>query len=283
MSAIIFLCCALALLAGSALAIGLWHRRHPGLAAHSVRQWWVARGWTWTRPGYLTLHLVLGLAAAAAMLALFAAISDRVADGAAITRFDVQFDNRLHAMATPFGLRIATAISLVGGPGAMALLGIAGAVYLFVRVRDRVLFLGWVIAIGGGGLLDWVLKTTFHRPRPMFADPFAHGYGFSFPSGHSMGSVIGLGMLAYLIVRHLRHESPRVAIIALAGVLCAAIGVSRLYLGVHFPSDVLGGFAAGLMWLATCISGLEIVQDRELGTGSLSHVRTGAPTARAGP
>ena len=144
----------------------------------------------------------------------------------------------------------------------MMVLGVAGAAYLYFRRHDRELFLGWLAAIIGGGALDWALKTIFHRPRPLFADPIAHGYGFSFPSGHSMGSLIGFGMLAYVLTRSQRGRDARYVIYACAALLVASIGLSRLYLGVHFPSDVLAGFAAGIMWLAACLSGVEIARRR---------------------
>ena len=167
---IFFLSIAAAFILVVAVRVALRHRRNPDAAPHAVRCWWTNRGWRWSRPTYLTVHLAAGLLVSAAMLALLAQIGDWVTEGPAITRFDVQFDNRLHAMATPFGLRVARTLSLIGGPPARAGLGVIGAVLLFFRSRDRLPFAGWVAAIVGGGLLDWVLKTTFHRPRPMFAD-----------------------------------------------------------------------------------------------------------------
>ena len=269
-----------AAIATGAACLVAWHRHHPSLAHHRVRQWWTARGWAWSVHAYLTLHLAIGLLITSATLVAFATLGDLVADQAAITRFDVQFDATLHAMATPVGIRIATALSLIGGPSAMALLGLAGALYLaFVR-RDRTLLLGWLFAIGGGGLLDWILKTSFHRPRPLFADPIAHGYGFSFPSGHSMGSLIGFGMLAFIVTRGRHGISFRVAAATIALLLALAVGASRLYLGVHFPSDVLGGFAAGVMWLTACISGIEIACDRSA-PADMSSERDAASLARA--
>ena len=77
-------------------------------------------------------------------------------------------------------------------------------------------------------------------------------------------------MLAYVIVRHLHREASKAVVVAMAVLLTGAVGVSRLYLGVHFPSDVLGGFAAGLMWLAACTSGLEIVRERDRSTPIVS-------------
>lgn len=251
-----------------------WFRTHPRSVRAHARAWWTKHGWHWSPPAYLTLHVAIGLAATLAALAGFAQLADWVSDKAAITRFDVHFDDALHAGATPTGIAVAKALSLIGGPVSMALLGLAGTVYYAVR-RERTMLVGWMLAFGGGGLLDLALKTFFHRPRPMFADPIAHGYGYSFPSGHSMGSLIGFGMLAYLVMRAERRPAPRALVATAAALLVLAIGASRLYLGVHFPSDVLGGFTAGVMWLGACISGLEIATPRPAADSSA------APPSRA--
>ena len=101
----------------------------------------------------------------------------------------------------------------------------------------------------------------------MWGLPLLTARGWSFPSGHAMGSLVAYGMLAYLLLRetHLgRHQ--RMLVIISAALLVLLIGLSRLYLGVHYFSDVIGGYAAGVVWLAACISGLEIVRRRPLGT-----------------
>lgn len=75
-----------------------------------------------------------------------------------------------------------------------------------------------------------------------------------------MGSLIAYGMLAYLLVRDAKRRRPRMAIVAGAVLLVLLIGLSRMYLGVHYLSDVLGGYAAGVVWLAACITGLEVAR-----------------------
>src|SRR5258708_35319200 len=86
---------------------------------------------------------------------------------------------------------------------------------------------------------------------------------FSFPSGHAMGSMIGYGMLIWtlFVIWHPRHTW-KVVIYLLAGLLVVAIGLSRIFLGVHYPSDVVGGWAAALAWLAVCITGVNVARHR---------------------
>ena len=233
-----------------------WHRKHPDTLRRKAHEWWSHTGLHWSPPAYLTVQLLISLGATIAGLALFALLADAVTDQAAITRLDLSFDNRIHAQASGLGVSIARAVSAIGGPVAMAVLMVAGAIYLLVR-REKLLLYGWLVAFIGGGALDWALKTIFRRNRPSFPDPFIHMLGYSFPSGHSMGSLIGYGMLAYLVAHSVRRRGIDLLVAACAGVLVLAIGFSRLYLGAHYLSDVLAGFAAGIVWLAANIIALE--------------------------
>ncbi len=240
-------------------AFGRWwksHRKHPDTLRRKARELWTYTGLHWSPPAYLTVQLVISLGATIAGLAVFALLADAVSDQAAITRLDLSVDNSLHAHASPLGVKIATVVSALGGPVAMAALMVAGAIYLLVR-REKLLLYGWLVAFIGGGALDWALKTIFRRNRPSFPDPFIHVLGYSFPSGHSMGSLIGYGMLAYVVAHSVRRRGIDLLVAACAGVLVLAIGFSRLYLGAHYLSDVLAGFAAGMVWLAANILALE--------------------------
>jgi undecaprenyl-diphosphatase len=108
----------------------------------------------------------------------------------------------------------------------------------------------------------------FHRTRPTWDVPLLTARGWSFPSGHAMGSLVAYGMLAYLLVRDPKGRPPRMAIVAGAVTLVLLIGLSRMYLGVHYFSDVVGGYAAGMVWLAACITGLEVARRMPQGTDS---------------
>jgi membrane-associated phospholipid phosphatase len=155
--------------------------------------------------------------------------------------------NRLVA-AHPLAVQIATGISHAGGRGFLIPLVVLVIVALLIRRRPR---LALYLAVTGAGalVLDPSLKTLVGRLRPVVADPVAHGSGNSFPSGHALGSMIVYGMLTlvFLAVARGRWRGWFVAVMA---VLVAAIGVSRIALGVHFVSDVLAGWLLGAAWIS---------------------------------
>ena len=139
----------------------------------------------------------------------------------------------------------------LGGFGVLSLLTLASVGYLWLQGLQRIaLFV--LLAIGGGLLLTLALKSGFDRPRP---DLVSHGsmvYTSSFPSGHSMlAAVVYLTGGALLAVVHTARRV-RVFLIGCAVLATLLVGVSRVYLGVHWPSDVLAGWAAGAAWAAAC-------------------------------
>jgi len=151
-------------------------------------------------------------------------------------------------------------VSALGGGPAILVIGIGVGLLVALR-RHFLLLAGWLTALVGGALLDVGLKLAFRRPRPETAVDFLSTLSWSFPSGHTMGSLIAYGMLAYiLVVEFTGSPAGRRAAVLGCAVMALAVGISRLYLGVHYFSDVLGGFAAGGLWLTACISGLEVAR-----------------------
>jgi membrane-associated phospholipid phosphatase len=103
-----------------------------------------------------------------------------------------------------------------------------------------------------------VMKLGFRRERPFFADPLATESTFSFPSGHALVSLAVYGAIALLLARRISSHRRGALLLAATAIWVALIGFSRLYLGVHFLSDVLAGFAAGAAWLALLYLALEL-------------------------
>jgi len=166
----------------------------------------------------------------------------------------------MHRHITQAGIALAQAISHVGSPVAMTVLAFAGA-FTLLALGEWILLAGWVAAFSGASLIDRWLKLAVHRPRPVYAARLLPHPTWSFPSGHAMGSLVGYGMLAYLLVLANRGTPSRQrSIVILATSLVLVIGLSRLYLGVHYLSDVVGGYAAGLVWLAMCIALIELAR-----------------------
>ncbi|HEV7365944.1 MAG TPA: bifunctional DedA family/phosphatase PAP2 family protein [Gemmatimonadales bacterium] len=220
---------------------------------------WTFVGQRFSRTEYLGLHLTIGMALSLGALWLFGGISEDVIHHDPLTQFDLTVADLLHRQGTPALVKLAKAITFLGSPAFIAAWGLVVCLVL-LRQRRRVLLVGWVGALAGGALLDLALKLAFRRPRPVWESPYLAASGWSFPSGHAMGSLIAYGMLAYLLVLHLRSRSARLAVAAGAILLVLAIGFTRLFLGVHYFSDVMAGYAAGTVWLAVCVSGLEVLR-----------------------
>lgn len=238
------------------------NRRNPSTAASGSsapvrhldqrlpRSWqaWLAR--LRTAP-FVSLHLIAGLALCALFLWAFIAIAEDIPEKGSLVHLDLTVAAWLQMHGTEWGEAIFSVISWLGSPVLIAI-EIAVALWLLAR-RDWMRFWFWVATIGGGKLLELVLKLGFRRTRPVYASEFIHHQSWSFPSGHAMSSLIGYGLMAFLILPSVRGERRRRAIVIAAVALTAAIGYSRLYLGVHYLSDVVAGFLAGGLWLVICI------------------------------
>lgn len=129
-------------------------------------------------------------------------------------------------------------------------------IMLWQHKRWEALFL--LLALGGGMAFNLLLKWLYHRERPSI-HRLVEESGYSFPSGHSMAAFLFLGMMAMLLTLFVVSRAAKAVIILAAVVLILLVGISRIYLGVHYPSDVLAGFAAGGVWLVMCLLGLKIV------------------------
>lgn len=112
---------------------------------------------------------------------------------------------------------------------------------------------GLLICLLGGAALNELLKQVFERARPE-SFRVVGAWGYSFPSGHAMVSLCFYGMLAFLLARTIQSWGWRLFVIVSAGLFIFFIGISRIYLGVHYPSDVIAGYTAGATWLAFSIS-----------------------------
>jgi membrane-associated phospholipid phosphatase len=119
--------------------------------------------------------------------------------------------------------------------------------------------------LAGGEALDRLLKELFARPRPSFVDPLLLETSYSFPSGHAMMSLVAYRMLTYFAVLALRSWQACAALVFGTALLVLLIGFSRMYLGVHYFSDVIAGFAVGGVGLSTLITAMEIIRRRGLG------------------
>jgi membrane-associated phospholipid phosphatase len=222
---------------------------------------------------YLGLHLTIGLLSSLCLLLAFGVVAHSIRQDHYLIPFDQSLGMRLeeHRQASPRVRVMFIVITALGSVPAMTALALLIALLLLLR-RRWLLTLVWLIAPFGGGLLDMGLKGLFERERPPFRDRFIDETTKSFPSGHSMGSLICYGLLAYLLVLVVRRAWVRLLAVSGLSVLVLAIGFSRIYLGAHYVSDVVGGYAVGGVWLAACITAVETVRRRPRNASQESHV-----------
>jgi membrane-associated phospholipid phosphatase len=163
---------------------------------------------------------------------------------------------RLH---TPLLDRIMVAITSLGQPPLLLLNCLAWEIALLQSHRRRQATTFGIAAIGAIGLNYW-LKEIFVRTRPELWDRIIHVNHYSFPSGHAMVSMVVYGFMGYTLAQEFPQW--RNQILAATGILILAIGFSRLYLGVHWPTDVVVGYATGLVWLTACTINESLLEEQ---------------------
>jgi membrane-associated phospholipid phosphatase len=207
------------------------------------------------------LHLTLGLLVVAGCLWLFGGVAEDLLNNDPLVQFDQRVETILHERATPTLTAFLLVVTALGSLEVVGILGLIVAVIF--GVRRQWLSLGtWLAALVGGVVLNQLLKEVFARPRPYFEHPLVLETSYSFPSGHATMSLICYGMLAYFAVLALRTWRAKMAVVFGAAFLVLLIGFSRIYLGVHYFSDVIGGFASAGVWLSVLITGSETIRRR---------------------
>jgi undecaprenyl-diphosphatase len=204
--------------------------------------------------GSLGLYLLIGFVVLLLSAALFSEIASDVTANEFIVRFDLAVESAIHANTNPGLIQMMLIASLAGSQVIIIAAVVIGALFIWRHNWHDLLLL--VIAVGGEELINLAFKSAFNRPRPVFSDPITLANGFSFPSGHAMGSMVFYGLIAYFLMRRSKPILDRILIVLIGLLIIAIIGFSRIYLGLHYPSDVVGGYSAGLAWLAFTISGL---------------------------
>jgi undecaprenyl-diphosphatase len=203
--------------------------------------------------GLLGAHLAAGILVFATMTLILAEISEDVLSHEPLTVVDAQLSIWLHAHGSPWvtsAMRVATSF---GSTLMVTCIAVALALYLLWR-RHLYWLAALVLSVPGGALLNRLLKYACHRARPHFDNPILTLTGYSFPSGHTMMASVLYGVVAAYLCAHTPDWRWRLLIIVSAGVLITLVGFSRIYLGAHYLSDVLGAMAEGLAWLSLCLT-----------------------------
>jgi undecaprenyl-diphosphatase len=209
----------------------------------------------------LGLYLAVGLLACLLALQLFMQLARAVARDSVVLHLDHRVSAELIARAEPSGVAVFKLVSVLGAPAFLTALGVTVALVLLLA-RRTVWVVGWSVGMLGIWLLSLYLKAIFQRRRPTLY--FVTGQSWSCPSAHALGSIVAYTLLAYMLFR-LTADRRKEALVALAATVAVlAVGFSRIYLGAHYLSDVVGGFLVGGVWAAVCIGAMELVrQHRE--------------------
>ena len=196
----------------------------------------------------------IGLAACLLILLVLGWLFEEVLERESLA-FDTSWLLWLHQFSNPSLDSVMLRITQLGNPRFVVMVVVVSLGILWWR-RYRQEARMFAIACLGTAILNLGLKLTFSRTRPLLWPRLIPETDFSFPSGHAMGSLVLYGFLTYLLATYYPKLSK--VIYSLAVILIAAIGLSRLYLGVHWPTDIIAGYGVGFLWLTTCITMLKL-------------------------
>lgn len=217
------------------------------IAAH-VRGFWTALA------AFVTIGFLAGLAAAWAF-----AVLGRIVLGGATQSVDEAVLRWVATLRTPLLDQVALDITSLGNIAVLIVVVAVASVFLFMSRHRYSAYLLW-IAVAGEELISTLLKDAYGRARPSVVPLETAVMTASFPSGHAMASIVAYGAIALLVGRLAESRSMRRTTWAVAALAIALVGSSRIYLGVHYPSDVIGGFIAGFAWLAVLASSLSALK-----------------------
>jgi membrane-associated phospholipid phosphatase len=210
---------------------------------------------------YAPILLVVAVGGIAALVAgyLFVELAEQVGRStSSLVRADQTIHDWFgHERRPGLTALLRTATSIGGTGGLAAIVAVVVAVLLVRKERASAIFV--VVTAAGAGLLNTGLKMIFARARPDLASAIAVARWYSFPSGHAMSSFATFGALAYIALRQPWPWASRSAGLAVALTLVVLVGLSRVYLGVHWASDIAGGWSAGTVWLASAVVAFEML------------------------
>ena len=192
--------------------------------------------------------LIAGFVAAGAALILFAWLSSAVLEGG-VTRFDLSVRDAIHTWASPALTSVMRLVTELGEVYFLVSVGVLLVWRLAASGRRHAALL-LVLAVAGAEALDQILKVVFQRPRPPAFFGLAQPETYSFPSGHALVATVFYGVVAAVFAAREPSRGRRIALWTMAAVAAVVIGFSRVYLGVHHPSDVLAGYAGAVVWVA---------------------------------
>ena len=200
------------------------------------------------------VYIVVGLGGALLLLYLFSELTEDLLRNE-FSNLDNNFELWVHSFANPVLDFIFNVFTTIGGGWGMSILpGLAFLILAWKRHYFSAIMV--ILAVGGGLLINFVLKNLFQRPRPeLWESTFARPNSFSFPSGHATLSLCLFGILIWVFYHLLKSPRLKVELAILLVFTIIMVGLSRVYFGVHYPTDVVGGYLSGGFWLTLLVSG----------------------------
>ncbi len=206
--------------------------------------------------GYLGLHLTVGMLLIILTCWSFGEIAEDLSTRGWLASMDQHAADASQQVVTPDLTRLVKGVTFLGSVGFLTAVSASVALVLALQ-RARYRFSAFALTMAGGSVLNIALKHLFHRERPVLENPFVTLASFGFPSGHTMGTTLLCGSLAIIGATAVNGFGKRAGFFLLAAVWVMVIGASRIYLGAHYLTDVIGGFTAGVAWLAVCWTAVE--------------------------
>ena len=216
--------------------------------------------------GQFGLHLTVGLVLIVLAGIAFGEIAEDVVEGDTITVIDVQLAHWFREHATEGFTRAMLLITHWNGIVGTSVMTALLAAW-FARRKAYYWLIVVLATVPGGMLLNVVLKHIFRRQRPSLDDPLLTLSTYSFPSGHTVAATLFYGVLACYLVRRNPQWPRRVLIVGAACAMVMLVALSRMYLGVHYLSDVMAASMEGAVWLAVCVTAVSTLHRRRLAHG----------------
>lgn len=211
-------------------------------------------------PARLHRTVALGILVILVCVASFARLLDDVTEADGITFFDRDVTGLVAANRHTAVSDVFQGLTEIGAPNVLALIVAVAGCLLAWRSRSLQPILIALVAYGGVRVLVNVVKNLVDRERPSSTVAIEAAYGYSFPSGHAAGSVVTFGVIAFMATATVRSRGGRIALWTGAALLTIGVSSSRVYLGVHYLSDVLAAWAIGISWLTILVVGVSVVQ-----------------------
>jgi undecaprenyl-diphosphatase len=208
--------------------------------------------------------VVLGLLSLAVYLKIFY----DVLLGKSVTALDLLINSKISIIQSPFITKIMISLTNILSPALLIVSTLLLAGFLVYRKKLNYSF-AFLLAVGGGAISEFLIKFIVHRPRPQ--NSLTEALGYSFPSGHATIAIIFFLMLIFCFKNEIKHKTGRVIFIALSIFFFLLSGFSRIYLNVHWFSDVIAGFALGSFWFNVSFLLEPVIKNRIL-LKSLKHL-----------